>query len=561
MSNSPRPQYFVAREEGTLTPLIAVDELPPTVHIAGVPAKITHADTQNMISLGVKERSSQRYVVSMTDQAPRTPAKSAAAPLDGEIKSSTAENGGAAKPSVEKWRRGVKTKAPVQVETPRTNGEKESETSEEVDEDMNADHPKSKSPREAPRFTTAIPSQAGAAGAGTKGTLGRKLYCTHWIRWGECDYTQQGCLYKHEMPDEKTLNEIGIATYPRWYRIANPEKFGGITEVPEWHRRPGPAPTDQLWRGGAAAVAARAIAPQSWEEFRQSSKLATVPRYPNQVGQSNGGASPNAVPSAFFTLNTYPGTFNSWNGGFIQQQQASRSPYGKAPFPRVLNMDTPFANKSNQNPVNPSADGENNVGDQAKDQVNRAVTAEKESSSTESSSAFTQQPTADMPASSTSAQSTLDQETGMPTELIQSTPVVNLPKLSTLNSESIIVPSIGTDNPSSPEVRSAIDKVHRPLVPSPVPQGPAVMNGNTQQQSGSGKLGAPFVAAPKTPPPIHRRFFVPAGEARYVANKQVSSPPGPAPTNGSAGKPRKGSKKGGRTNVSELLLNYEDQDG
>lgn len=525
MSNSPRPQYFVAREDGTLTPLIAVDELPRNVHILGVTANITHAATQNMISLGLKERSSLRYVVSMTDQAPATSAVSANAPSGEEIKRPTVENGGTAKASVEKWRRGVKTKGNAEAETARGNGEKESETSEEVDEEVNVDRPKSKSPRELPRFTTAIPSQAGAAGAGTKGTLGRKLYCTHWIRWGECDYTQQGCLYKHEMPDEKTLNEIGIATYPRWYRIANPEKFGGITEVPEWHRRPGPAPTDQLWRGGAAAVAARAIAPQSWEEFRQNSKLAAIQRYPNHVGQTTGGAASNAVPSTFFTLNTYSGTLNPWNGGLVQQQHAPRSQYAKAPFPRVLNMDTPSANKTNQNSANASVDAQNNVnqsssfGDQAKDQVNRAVTVNKESSITESSSALTQQPSADVPASNTSAQSTSDKETGAATEGTPSTPVVNLPKLSPLKSESIIAPSAGADDPSSPEVRSAIDKAHRPLVPSPVPQGSATVNGNTQQQNGSSKLGAPFVAAPKTPPPIHRRFFVPAGESRYVANK------------------------------------------
>ena len=563
MSNSPRPQYFVAREDGTLTPLIAVDEMPPSVHILGVPAKITHADTQNMISLGLKERSSQRYVVSMTDQVPATSAVSATASSTGEIKRPTVENGGATKPSVEKWRRGVKTKGHAEVETARVNGEKESDTSEEVVEEVNEDRPKSKSPREVPRFTTAIPSQAGAAGAGTKGTLGRKLYCTHWIRWGECDYTQQGCLYKHEMPDEKTLNEIGIATYPRWYRIANPEKFGGITEVPEWHRRPGPAPTDQLWRGGAAAVAARAIAPQSWEEFRQNSKLAAVHRYPNQVGQQNASTATSAIPSAFFTLNTYPGAFNPWNGGFVQQQQSPRSQYAKAPFPRVLNMDTPFANKTNPNQVNASVDAQIKVNqsssfrEQAKDQVNRVVNVDKDSSSTESSPALTKQPSADDPASNTSAQSNSDNDTGEVTEGTQSVPVVNLPKLSPLKAESMIAPSAGADNPSSPEVRSAIDKVHRPLVPSPVPQGSATVNGNTQQQNGSNKLGAPFVAAPKTPPPIHRRFFVPAGESRYVANKQVSSPEGSAPTNGSAGKPRKGSKKGGRMNFSELLLDLE----
>jgi hypothetical protein len=45
-----------------------------------------------------------------------------------------------------------------------------------------------------------------------------KVYCSYWIRHGECDYMQQGCRYKHEMPDLKTLKSIGFQSVPRWYR-------------------------------------------------------------------------------------------------------------------------------------------------------------------------------------------------------------------------------------------------------------------------------------------------------------------------------------------------------
>lgn len=86
---------------------------------------------------------------------------------------------------------------------------------------------------------TAVPT-SGTQDAATPGTFGKKVYCTHWIRWGECDYTQQGCLYRHEMPDELTLNAIGIRTIPKWYRDADAPKNG-------WVGRP--APADQLWRG------------------------------------------------------------------------------------------------------------------------------------------------------------------------------------------------------------------------------------------------------------------------------------------------------------------------
>ena len=45
-----------------------------------------------------------------------------------------------------------------------------------------------------------------------------KVYCTHWIRHGECDYIQQGCRYKHEMPNRATLQSIGFRTVPRWWQ-------------------------------------------------------------------------------------------------------------------------------------------------------------------------------------------------------------------------------------------------------------------------------------------------------------------------------------------------------
>ncbi|KAF1812275.1 hypothetical protein P152DRAFT_514431 [Eremomyces bilateralis CBS 781.70] len=45
----------------------------------------------------------------------------------------------------------------------------------------------------------------------------RKEYCTYWIQTGGCSFLQQGCLYKHEMPDKDTLAKIGIPKVPKWY--------------------------------------------------------------------------------------------------------------------------------------------------------------------------------------------------------------------------------------------------------------------------------------------------------------------------------------------------------
>lgn len=64
-----------------------------------------------------------------------------------------------------------------------------------------------------------VPRRAPPSGA--EPDQDKKLYCTYWIRTGECDYTQQGCLYKHEMPDKAVLAEIGFRAVPRWWQERN----------------------------------------------------------------------------------------------------------------------------------------------------------------------------------------------------------------------------------------------------------------------------------------------------------------------------------------------------
>jgi len=54
--------------------------------------------------------------------------------------------------------------------------------------------------------------------SGAEPDQGKKEYCTYWIRTGECDYTQQGCLFKHEMPDRATLETIGFRSLPKWWQ-------------------------------------------------------------------------------------------------------------------------------------------------------------------------------------------------------------------------------------------------------------------------------------------------------------------------------------------------------
>lgn len=58
-----RPQYFLSRPDGTLTALVAVDELPNNFVIHGVPHVLGQGDTAGMTSLGTVASRGQVYSV------------------------------------------------------------------------------------------------------------------------------------------------------------------------------------------------------------------------------------------------------------------------------------------------------------------------------------------------------------------------------------------------------------------------------------------------------------------------------------------------------------------
>ncbi|KXS96889.1 hypothetical protein AC578_6233 [Pseudocercospora eumusae] len=46
-------------------------------------------------------------------------------------------------------------------------------------------------------------------------------YCNFWIMNGYCAFSAHSCCYRHEMPDEKKLADIGIKATPRWWLERN----------------------------------------------------------------------------------------------------------------------------------------------------------------------------------------------------------------------------------------------------------------------------------------------------------------------------------------------------
>jgi len=92
--------------------------------------------------------------------------------------------------------------------------------------------------------------------SGVEPNPSKKVYCTHWIKKGTCDFMPTGCKYKHEMPDVDQLRRMGISNeIPKWWRDKNAVKsptwmqqqFAGkgdterVDEVPARRTFPGPS--------------------------------------------------------------------------------------------------------------------------------------------------------------------------------------------------------------------------------------------------------------------------------------------------------------------------------
>ncbi|CAF9917811.1 MAG: hypothetical protein HETSPECPRED_003596 [Heterodermia speciosa] len=525
MSGPPRPQFFVARADGLLTPMIAVDELPSWIRIVGVPATITPAGTQNMTSLGLKERSTERYLVlSADDSVPpksdqiiatvieKEPGPEREGPLKEYIQplkvepSKTGENEGkgseqvsanndqgcqavenkADEPNskdVESWRKTVHSDALVNENRPTTaigpgNGkEKHDEAASAAknkDDEASSAGQTSKSSYDS-LANDNLPSRAAYGGMGTRGTLGKKVYCTHWIRWGECDYTQQGCLYKHEMPDEAKLQQIGIATYPRWFRIANPEMFNGVTDGPEWHRRPGPAPTDQLRRGPPPA---RPIELQSFENFRSNARPGPLPVARLPVGPPS-PASGQVLFAFDPSANTFHsfGNINNLRSGYVQQ--ANRQQIHRTPLPRVVTMRSPFIRQQHSSHFNSGISVNDSTADPSMSGHSMSkVTEISDDSAVSQSTSSNGHPNANFTHATNNG-------TNLATDR-----------------------GLQQSRPQSTEQSKDLNEVYQPLVPSPAPMQPAggIRDNNPNVPSNR------FVPPPQTPPtPLKRYFIAPTG--------------------------------------------------
>ncbi|KAL2857915.1 hypothetical protein BJY01DRAFT_241993 [Aspergillus pseudoustus] len=214
MSSLPRPQFFCTRPNGALTPLVAVDELPAHITIRGAPRVLSPNETQGMTSLGSVSLRGQTYTVEGTTLPASRPSSTSGTSHRSrthDIQSSL-----------------LKVLADENIPTSQR-AALHSLLQQSASQNWQVSNPPG------PGWPVSNSGGSPGSGSGRQNPNFRnvkKEYCSYWIRHGECDYQQQGCLYKHEMPlDRSMLEKLGLRDIPRWYR----EKYNVPSLLPNGH--------------------------------------------------------------------------------------------------------------------------------------------------------------------------------------------------------------------------------------------------------------------------------------------------------------------------------------
>ncbi|KAI9712197.1 MAG: hypothetical protein M1812_006931 [Candelaria pacifica] len=267
MYNTLRPIAYIHRGGNVYVPLIAVDELPPGVNVREVPRTVRLNHTGGMTNVGTFTPTGQYYTLEGLENLPvstRAPQSGASTPTtqpnlvtrrfhapDAFVNRSagqTGPTGDAAKGTMVAPNGAVVpiNHSPTYNKDTWLRNRQAANVSEQTRLFPMALAPTADAPTTAattpPRSVN--PSQYTGSMAlrllppsGREPVLENKTYCTFWLRTGCCDYMQQGCKYKHEMPGAAGLVAIGLPPEPpkwwndrqlhNWRAPANPDARPG----------------------------------------------------------------------------------------------------------------------------------------------------------------------------------------------------------------------------------------------------------------------------------------------------------------------------------------------
>ncbi|KAK4900936.1 hypothetical protein LTR27_002119 [Elasticomyces elasticus] len=274
---SPRPLYFISRDTGIMVPLVPADELPFNVRLAGVPRVMQIEETFGMQHIGMAPYSGMVYNlerdihtgVKIPDAATSQPTHSFTAtpgsnfPPGGHARTqsstpvkylapdaharqalaqsalnstapynsngTTSSRPVSAHETATSWRSSFNpTSAPAEPMPIKSMPTAQGKPTDATQSIIDAILATTSGAQEASRLGYVNKNGIPPPPSGTQPDSEKKEFCTFWIRTGECDYMQQGCLYKHEMPDRATLEKIGFRGVPRWWQ----EKQGAMSRAP-----------------------------------------------------------------------------------------------------------------------------------------------------------------------------------------------------------------------------------------------------------------------------------------------------------------------------------------
>ncbi|KAL9013881.1 MAG: hypothetical protein Q9173_001458 [Seirophora scorigena] len=576
MGSPARPHYFISRPDHTITPLIAVDELPDHIRIIGVPAVMSQADTHAMMSLGVKERSISRYDVqflksssgasSYEEPTQFTNASGTDPSLNATDNLQDAENldkqrehvedGTADSSSVEVIQRLDLINRNDAIMNPTKAAQENVEDQESIDvedwrQKVDVDETQAKidalvasSARKNDTVNEKLSDEKPRAKREKVGlSPGKKVYCSHWIRTGECDFTQQGCIYKHEMPDDDTLKAIGIRTLPHWYVASHPEKARErglgqrfVSGSRLWEARRSPLPSGSFT---SSRMPSRSQPPA----FNQPPGFSFHENCNAPFFGAPAGFSPSYPHASFASpIEQYP----AWgriqelpDQGHPQTSYSSRNRGNelqlmrKPPKPKTPGFNTfPFQLPSPANDATASAQKPQGKPvpvwePRPSKLVNGTLHRAEKSTST-----LNEDEDAAAPGRGKAVQHRRGDYTSSHTPTVVP---AHAPSTGRVPPSKAGLDFSQEPSPSSRTVHQATESTRRsatinstfpslkpssPPQPNPQPT-PAKLPSHGRKASVSSDL---FALAPKVPSPMHRRFFVPPGEERYVTAMEEPKP-------------------------------------
>jgi len=240
----PRLTHYIARTDGSLVPLIPADELPIGMSLVSVPRSLNIDQVFALHRVATLPNSGLHFMLENRSSKPLQPTP---------VHSDTGPRSTLLSPAPQ----AIQAVSAVLESTSDSASSNAFETVERESSSSRASRPTSRAQARIDAIVASTPPpdpteqdentiryDLPVPPSGIRPAPHRKEYCTYWIRTGECDFIQQTCMYKHDMPDLPTLFRIGFRSVPAWWlekeaREADEARLNARERTSNWVGRGG----------------------------------------------------------------------------------------------------------------------------------------------------------------------------------------------------------------------------------------------------------------------------------------------------------------------------------